>query len=239
MESQEYYLGIDPSFNGTAITVLSENEIDRKKKYIVFDGVSVIDKVVKKNNKNDYFEKIKVVKKITDVVDDILNRFGENIKIIAIENFSYQSMMNLPIQGIVFGNIMRSIFEYYQKKIDDNNLDIPIIIYPSPKTVKSFVAKGSARKNLMLLNVFKRFKVSFDDDNHADSFVLAHIARCYFLLLKKMQLIEKLKMDNSKPIKILKIDYMRACQSIPFYFTKEFKSVIGIGKLLRIVNKIL
>ena len=53
--------------------------------------------------------------------------------------------------------------------------DIPFVIV-SPSTLKKFVTgKGNAKKDQMLLETYKRYNVSFEDDNLCDAFGLAKI----------------------------------------------------------------
>ena len=49
----------------------------------------------------------------------------------------------------------------------------------APGTLKKFVCgkgKGHAKKNLMLLKVYKNWGIEFDDDNLADAYSLARMA---------------------------------------------------------------
>jgi crossover junction endodeoxyribonuclease RuvC len=47
----------------------------------------------------------------------------------------------------------------------------------APSTLKKFVTgKGNAPKDLMLMEVYKRYGVTFTDDNLCDGFALAKVA---------------------------------------------------------------
>ena len=52
------------------------------------------------------------------------------------------------------------------------DLSVPYHVV-APTSLKKFVVKGNAQKNVMLLEVFDRWKVKFHDDNLADAYALA------------------------------------------------------------------
>lgn len=160
------FCGIDPSLRGTAMTV-----IDSKNKLLE-------SKLIKSTNEKferEMDERIETIRIIGSRVYMFVKRYEPQY--ICIENFSFGSRNSLPIQGMVTGCILNSIRDTFSEDYQ------PFIIMPSPISVKMFAANSnSAKKDLILLNVYKRFGQSFDDDNLADSYVLTQMARCIYFI---------------------------------------------------------
>lgn len=69
------------------------------------------------------------------------------------------------------GELGGAVKLYFTKQL------LPFPISVPPTSVKKYATgSGTAKKNEILLNVYKRWGVEFRDDNLADSFVLAKIA---------------------------------------------------------------
>jgi len=63
-----------------------------------------------------------------------------------------------------------------------------------PMTLKKFAAgKGNAKKQEMLLQMYKRWKVEFSDDNAADSYALARLVRGVGINTVESQIIEQMR----------------------------------------------
>jgi crossover junction endodeoxyribonuclease RuvC len=63
-----------------------------------------------------------------------------------------------------------------------------------PMTLKKFASgKGNAKKQEMLLQMYKRWGVEFSDDNAADSYALARLIRGKGINAMEKQIIEQLK----------------------------------------------
>lgn len=65
--------------------------------------------------------------------------------------------------------------------IHDVTSQYPLIVPPT--SLKKFVTgKGNAKKNEMLLGVYKRWGVEFGDDNQADAYALEQFGRAYLFI---------------------------------------------------------
>ncbi len=92
---------------------------------------------------------------------------GSNDKVV-IEGFSYGSKG----QGVSIQYGIGWILRYTLYK---NNIDF---IEVSPNTLKKFATgKGNAKKENMILPIYKRYGFEDDSDNIRDAYVLAQIAR--------------------------------------------------------------
>jgi hypothetical protein len=62
-----------------------------------------------------------------------------------------------------------AIYDHYE-----GNLRFPLKV--PPMTLKKYAAgKGNAKKQEMLLQIYKRWGIEFNDDNAADSYALARL----------------------------------------------------------------
>lgn len=53
--------------------------------------------------------------------------------------------------------------------------DIPFVVVPPTQLKKFITGKGNVKKEMMLLEVYKRYDVSFSDNNLCDAYALAKI----------------------------------------------------------------
>jgi Holliday junction resolvasome RuvABC endonuclease subunit len=90
---------------------------------------------------------------------------GFRIVDVAMEAGVYQSVNAAPL-----GELAGAVKLWLARNRNTRPLKIP------PTMVKKFATgKGNAKKNEVMLGVYKRWKVEFADDNMADSYVLARI----------------------------------------------------------------
>lgn len=89
------------------------------------------------------------------------------IELVVIEGYSFGSRFNHQIQ-YELGAIMRhSLWEAGK-----------LFVEVPPTSLKKFVTgKGNAKKDLMLLGVYKRWDFDTEDDNEADAYGLAQFGR--------------------------------------------------------------
>jgi len=84
--------------------------------------------------------------------------------------------------------VLFAIFEEHPNERLKTPLQVP------PMTLKKFVSgKGTATKDMMLLNVYKRYGVELSDNNAADAYGLARIASEYVIDDTEKTIVKKLQ----------------------------------------------
>lgn len=149
------YIGIDLSLTGTAIVCIGT------------DGDIVFQELIKTFPKDS----------IESRIDEITFRIMELIGLLKEKSNPF----NLWIEGLSFGSRGQSMLElaglhYSLRLLFFKECYIYRIIPPT--VLKKFVTgKGNSKKELMLLNVYKRWDVEFSDNNLADAFSLAKMGQ--------------------------------------------------------------
>lgn len=149
------YLGIDPSLTGFAVTYLAQHG--------PFESWV-------------YTSKQRGVERLIDIVDwldeknKIIIRAGHVVKDIAIEDGVFHSQ-----SAAVLGELS-AVVRLWAWELGPINGQYPIKVPPT--VVKKFATdKGNAKKNEVMLAVYKKWGVEFADDNMSDSYVIARICR--------------------------------------------------------------
>jgi len=144
------FVGMDPSYNGFAIILLDK------------DANIVEQKLFKSDSKLEAEDRIIQLEKEFKFVANI-----RQLKKLYIEGPSYASRGAFVLQ---MGALHFFIRIFFRKK----NIEYKVI---TPGTIKKFITgKGTAKKDLMLLKVYKKFGVEFEDDNLCDAYSLARLA---------------------------------------------------------------
>jgi hypothetical protein len=149
-------IGIDQSLTGFAFTVLN-----------VKDPLQSITWVYK----SIYFG----IERLADIrqwLTDTLNYCEEfwTIQDIAMEGTVLASHAALVL-GELSATVRLTIFDFFE---DGDDRRFPLKI--PPMTLKKYASgKGNAKKQEMLLQMYKRWGVEFNDDNAADSYGLARL----------------------------------------------------------------
>lgn len=98
-------------------------------------------------------------------VYDLVDAYG--VDLVIIEGYAFAGKFNNSLQ-YELGACIR--MKLYQE-------EVPFVEVP-PTSLKKFVTgKGNAKKNLMLLSVYKRWDFDTEDDNEADAYGLAQFGR--------------------------------------------------------------
>lgn len=85
------------------------------------------------------------------------------VDLIVLEGYSHGAKFGREQAGELGWAVKRTVYDVFGKT--------PLIVPPT--SLKKFVTgKGTAKKNEMLLGVFKRWGVEFSDDNQADAYAL-------------------------------------------------------------------
>ena len=145
------FVGIDPSYDGFAIMVLDKNE-------------NIVEqKLISTSSKKEAEERIIDLEKEFEFIPKIISLHS-----VFIEGPSFSSNGAFVLQ-------MGALHYYLRIFFYKNKIKYKII---SPGSLKKFVCgegKGNAKKELMLLNVYKRWSVEFHDNNLADAYGLARM----------------------------------------------------------------
>jgi crossover junction endodeoxyribonuclease RuvC len=144
------FVGMDPSYNGFAIVVLDKKANIVEQKLFGSDSETEIE--------DRLIELEQQYKFIPNIV---------SLHSVYIEGPAYSSRGAFILQMGALHFMIRVMFKL--KKIDFKVV--------APGTLKKFVTgSGISKKNLMLLKVYKKWGVEFDNDNLADAYGLARMA---------------------------------------------------------------
>lgn len=143
-------MGIDPSLNNTAYCVLG-------------NGEPVIGKIG--------VGKRRGVERLLHIEQEITKLLAcHQPLLVVIEGYSYASAHQAHQAGEL-GGVLRRLFHVARTSWID----------VAPPTLKKFITgKGNANKNLVILNVYKRWGVEVGSDDEADAFGLAKAG--YYLM---------------------------------------------------------
>jgi hypothetical protein len=150
-------VGIDQSLTGFALTVLNIADPNQFMTWVY---------------KSPYFgvERLADIRQwLTDHLDYCENNW--TIFDIAMEGTVLASHAALVL-GELSATVRLAIFDFFE---EGDNRRFPLKI--PPMTLKKYAAgKGNAKKQEMLLQIYKRWGIEFNDDNAADSYGLARLA---------------------------------------------------------------
>jgi len=149
----EVSIGIDQSYSGFAITAIDKdgNYYTEVKK---IDGTGV-----------------ERLHKARAFMLGFLDRYV--VGSVAIEGYAFGSQM-ANMAGELGGMIRLALFDAY--RFANQAAALPLVVPPT--SLKKYITgKGRVDKNQILLNVYKKWGVEFNNDNAADSYGLARIAR--------------------------------------------------------------
>ena len=143
----EYYAGFDLSLTGTGVCVVNR------------DGKVVFACTLKNNLRGE--ERLVFIR---EALRDILREFKP--KMICVEDYAYAATYGGAFAGEVGGTVKVMMYEegFQFYKV-------------APTRLKKFINGGGGAKNMIILNVFKSWGYTADDDNQADACGLAQMAR--------------------------------------------------------------
>jgi Holliday junction resolvasome RuvABC endonuclease subunit len=152
-------VGIDQSYTGTGVVVLQG--VDHG------DAASVetlrVEHIACTDTTRPDHERARVIAgRITEVLSDIWARPD----VIVMEGYAHGSRFKREMMGELGGIIKASIFDWWGEQA---------LVAP-PNTLKKFVTgKGGGLKEMVLLDVFKKWNFSAQDNNLADAYTLARL----------------------------------------------------------------
>jgi Holliday junction resolvasome RuvABC endonuclease subunit len=148
-------IGIDQSLTGFAFTALA---IPDPKQYMTWVY------------KSPYFG----VERLVDIRQFLFDHLDYVSEDHAIDKIAMEGTVLASHSALVLGELSAlvklTIYDYF-----DDDTRFPVMV--PPMTLKKYAAgKGNAKKQEMLLQMYKRWGIEFNDDNAADSYALARLA---------------------------------------------------------------
>jgi Holliday junction resolvasome RuvABC endonuclease subunit len=169
-------IGIDQSLTGFALTVL---QFDDPTKYLTWVY------------KSPYFgiERLVDIRQwLVDHLSYIEYELESNILEIAMEGTVLASHAALVL-GELSATVRLAIYDFFG---EDDKRRFPLKI--PPMTLKKYAAgKGNAKKQEMLLQIYKRWGIEFNDDNAADSYALARLASGNHISAIEKTIVDQIK----------------------------------------------
>lgn len=105
------------------------------------------------------------------------------IKDVAMEGYAFGSQMS---------NMLGELGGMVKMTLKDD-FDIYPMIVPPTSLKKYVTGKGNTQKNQMLMHVYKKWGIEFDDDNAADAYALAHLVSGTASLSYEKEVYDKLQ----------------------------------------------
>ena len=175
-------LGIDQSLTGFALTAL------------MVDDPTVYQTWVYKSDK-------KGVARLADIRWWLMDKFDEIAKNGDIENIAMEGTVLASQAALVLGELAATVklacWDYFDSNVNryvpyPDHMRVPLQI--APMTLKKYAAgKGNAKKQEMLMQIYKRWGIEFNDDNAADSYALARLASGNALGAIEAAIVEQIK----------------------------------------------
>lgn len=175
-------LGIDQSLTGFALTAL------------MVDDPSLYQTWVYKSDKRGVARLADIRWWLMDKFDYIANR--GDIQEVAMEGTVLASQSALVL-GELAATVKLACWDYFDSNVNryvpyPDHMRVPLQI--PPMTLKKYAAgKGNAKKQEMLMQIFKRWGIEFNDDNAADSYALARLASGRVLGAIEEAIVEQIK----------------------------------------------
>jgi len=169
-------IGVDQSLTGFALTIL---DVDDPKNYLTWV----------------YKSPYKGVKRLVDISAWMVKKLklveDRYVIDVAMEGtvLASHSALVLGELSAVVKIVFWSFFEAYDHQ---DHLRVPLQI--PPMTLKKYAAgKGNAKKQEMLMQIYKRWDIEFNDDNAADSYALARLSAKLHINEVEKSIVEQIK----------------------------------------------
>jgi crossover junction endodeoxyribonuclease RuvC len=155
------YVGIDQSYTGFAFVSLDA------------DGTDIVGNLKSFDAKTG-----NGIERLLSIYQHLFKLFSEtdDVAHICMEGYSNASKFGREQAGELGAIVKLAVYDYFDRFNDEHgDLRYPTIVKPS--SLKKFVTgNGAAKKNNMLLAVYKKWGFETSDDNLADAYSLARVA---------------------------------------------------------------
>jgi Holliday junction resolvasome RuvABC endonuclease subunit len=176
-------IGIDQSLTGLAMIAINVSKVECYETWV-------------------YKSPYRGIQRLADIQDWLFDKFetlkadGNEIVEIAMEGTVLASQSALVL-GELAAAVKLFMYEHFFDIMNYNpappqHLRTPLQI--PPMTLKKYAAgKGNAKKQEMLMQIYKRWGIEFNDDNAADSYALARLASGSSIDAVEAAIVEQIK----------------------------------------------
>jgi crossover junction endodeoxyribonuclease RuvC len=169
-------IGIDQSLTGFAVTIL---DVDNPTNYRTWV----------------YKSPYRGVKRLVDISSWLVKKL-ELVEERYVVDVAMEGTVLASHSALVLGELAAVVkvafWSFFEDWDHQDHLRVPLQI--PPMTLKKYAAgKGNAKKQEMLMQIYKRYGVEFNDDNAADSYGLARMAGKLHINDVESQIIEQIK----------------------------------------------
>ncbi len=159
-------MGIDPSLTSTGIVVLRDGEIEIAQTTQNRPELGTIYRV--------HLILHQIIGRLNDINDTYKPELSQAPDLIVIEGFSYGSKGRSVFDTAYLGWRIREELERLKNSANTPWIEV------TPSQLKKFAtSQGTAPKEIILQQIYKRWGVELHDNNQGDAFVLAKIGEAY------------------------------------------------------------
>jgi Holliday junction resolvasome RuvABC endonuclease subunit len=177
VDPQDVAIGIDQSLTGFALSVVSVESPQHHTTWVY--------KSPYRGAQRLYDIDSWLCGKLTEINND-----GNKVINIAMEGTVLQSQA-ASILGELAGITKLALFTFFDARVKP---DCALPLQIPPMTLKKYATgKGTAKKQEMLLQIYKRWGIEFPDDNAADAYALARLASGSAIDAVEKAIIEQVK----------------------------------------------
>ena len=167
-------IGIDQSLTGFALTILSNNDPTQYVTWVY---------------RSPYFG----IERLADIRQWLTDNLGYAEEHWVINDIAMEGTVLASHAALVLGELSATvrlaIFDLFEEE-DDRRFPLKV----PPMTLKKYAAgKGNAKKQEMLLQIYKRWGVEFNDDNAADAYALGRLAAESHIDATELAVVEQMK----------------------------------------------
>jgi len=156
MSKETITLGLDLSLVGTGVIVLKDGEIIEQH---LIKSKPVGDKPI---------NELKRIRKIVSQIEDILSDLEDLPSLACVEGMAFMARNTTALVQLSALNYMtRALLADY---------GIPFVIVAPTSLKKHTTGSGASKKDVMLIETYKRYNVTLLDDNENDAYNLAQVA---------------------------------------------------------------
>jgi len=171
-EGEPVSIGIDQSLTGFALTALATSDPNQYHTWVY---------------KSPYFG----IERLVDIRQFLFDHFDYITEKHELQDIAMEGTVLASHSALVLGELSAlvklTVYDYF-----DNNTRFPLMV--PPMTLKKYAAgKGNAKKQEMLLQMYKRWGIEFNDDNAADSYALARLAAGIYKDKVEQAVVEQIK----------------------------------------------